>query len=142
MLEISAPQITSGANALQVHHQKELVGLFDQRLWKRPDPKPASKRTKKKDSWRGKTTRSRESDRWIEVLEKMNPPSEAQWIYVADRESDIYECLQTAQQSGVDFVIRAARERKLEEQESDLFEAVAKAPLLGTSKLRLRARAG
>lgn len=140
---ISAAQVTSSEDGPQVRHERELVGVFDQKLWKRPDPAPLSKRAKKKDGWRGNISRPRESDRWIEALEKMIPPSQAQYIYVADRESDIYECLQSAQQNTVDIVIRAARARKLQQQqEKTLFEEVAQAPLLGTTKVRLRAKAG
>ena len=140
---ISAAQVTPSENGPQVRHEKELVGVFDQKLWKRPDPVPLSKQAKKKDGWRGKSSRPRESDRWIEVLEKAIPPAQAQYIYVADREGDIYECFQSALQNSVDVVIRAARARKLQQQqEKTLFEAVAQAPLLGSTKVRLRARAG
>jgi len=140
---ISAAQVTSSDEGPQVHHKRELVGLFDQKLWKRPDPVSLSKRAKKKDGWRGKTSRPRESDRWIEALEKMIPPPQVQYIYVADREGDIYECFQTALQNSVEVVIRAARVRKLQQQQDkDIFEAVAQAPLLGITKVRLRARAG
>lgn len=140
---VSAAQVTSCEDGPQVCHERELVGVFDQKLWKRPEPASLSKRAKKKDGWRGNTSRPRESDRWIEALEKMIPPSQVQYIYVTDREGDIYECFQSAQQNKVDVVIRAARARKLQhQQEKTLFEAVAQAPLLGTTKVRLRARAG
>lgn len=139
----SEAEIVSEEGHLKIHLERELKGLFDQRLWKRPHPEPVVGRTKKTSSWRGNCSRPRESDRWIEVLEQMMPPAGVQWIYVADRESDIYECLQTAQQNRVDFVIRACRARKLQQQpHRDLFEAVAEAPRLGTTRLRLRTRAG
>jgi hypothetical protein len=140
---ISPAQVTSSGNGLQVHHHRELLGLFDQKLWKRSHAKPLDKKAKKRDGWRGTArSRPRESDRWIETIERMSVPVQAQWIYVADRESDIYECLQSARRNNVDFVIRAAYPRTLEQQEGDLFEAVASAPVLGTTELRLRARAG
>jgi hypothetical protein len=140
---ISAAQVTSSEDGPQVRHERELMGVFDQKLWRRPDPAPLSKRAKKKDGWRGNTNRPRESDRWIEALEKMIPPSQVQYIYVADREGDIYECLQGTLQNRLDVVIRAARARKLQQQQDKtLFEAVAQAPVLGSTKLRLRAKAG
>ncbi len=140
---LSDAQVTSSENGPQLHHEKELVGLFDQKLWRRPEPASLSKQAKKKDGWRGKSSRPRESDRWIEALEKAIPPDQVQYIYVADREGDIYECFQTAQQNNVDVVIRAARARKLQQQqEKSLFEEVAQAPLLGITKLKLRAKAG
>lgn len=139
---ISEPQLTSSGNGLEMHHHRELVGIFDQKLWKRPHSERLDKKAKKKDGWRGAIDRPRESDRWIETIEAMIVPPQAQWIYVADRESDIYECLQSARKGGVDFVIRAAYPRKLQQKEGDLFGAVAEAPVLGTTKLKLRPRAG
>jgi hypothetical protein len=141
-VEISAAQITSNGSGLEVHHQRKLLGLFDQKLWKRPHPASRGKKAKKRDGWRGTTTRARESDRWIETLERMRVPAQTQWIYVADRESDIYECPQSALKSGVDFVIRAAYPRKLQQKEGDIFESVAQAAVIGTTKVRLRARSG
>jgi hypothetical protein len=139
---ISAPQLSSKGNGLEMHHHRELVGIFDQKLWKRPHSERLDKKAKKHNGWRGAVSRPRESDRWIETIERMSVPPQAQWIYVADRESDIYECLQSAQRGGVDFVIRAAYPRKLQQQEGDLFGAVAEAPVLGTTKVRLRPRVG
>ena len=39
-VEISPAQVTSSESGPQVRHERELVGLFDQKLWKRPDPVP------------------------------------------------------------------------------------------------------
>lgn len=138
---ISESQVSGKMGALQISHQRELLGLFSQKLWTRPEKKAGEKRSKK-DRWRGNTTRSRESDRWMEALEGEQCPQGGQWIYVADRESDIYECLQGCQQKGMDFVIRASHARALNQSQGNVFEAVANAPLLGTTELKLRARHG
>lgn len=138
---ISGPQVSGKKGSLQISFQRELLGIFGQKLWTRPEREPG-KKSSKKDRWRGNTIRPRESDRWMEVLEGEQCPEEAQWIYVADREADIYECMQSCEQRGIDFVIRASRPRSLNQSEGNVFEAVANAPRLGTTKLRLRARAG
>ncbi|RYY60183.1 MAG: IS4 family transposase [Chitinophagaceae bacterium] len=141
-IAFSSSRKVSALGHIEIHHETELLGIFDQRLWKRSNPSTASKKERKIAASRARTIRPRESDRWIEVLEKMIVPEQTQWIYVADRESDIYECLQQCEANGVDFVIRASRPRRLFKKEGNLFKAVADAPLLGTTQLKLRAQPG
>jgi hypothetical protein len=119
----------------------EVVGIFAQKLWIRPEPEPGQKSSTQQSTFE-RQKRARESQRWAAVFEEVRPCSEAQWIYVADRESDVYECLQRCRDSGVDFVIRACQSRALLEKEGLLFEEVAQAPLLGTTTVHLRARPG
>ena len=84
-----------------------VVGLFGQQC-RRPQPAP-------KGETRGqRLSRSRKSQSWAAAIRLAGRPAEgSQWIYVADRESDIYEVLQICQQRGVDFVIRACQYRRL-----------------------------
>ena len=70
------------------------------------------------------------------------PPEGSQWIYVADRESDIYEVLQSCQRHGVDFVIRAGQDRRLAEEAGRLRIALAQAPVPGPSTVEVRDRGG
>lgn len=65
---------------------------------------------------RARLSRPRKSQAWAAALKTAGrPPAGCQWIYVADRESDFYEPLQSCQEHGVDFVIRAAHDRRLAE---------------------------
>jgi len=68
-------------------------------------------------------------------------PVEATWIYVADRESDIYEVFERCEQRGIDFIIRAQYDRTLAAEDRSLLEAVAQSPLLGCFEVELRQRA-
>jgi hypothetical protein len=70
------------------------------------------------------------------------PGAGSRWIYIADREADFYEPMQRCRERGIDFVIRAYRDRKLAEQEGHLKAAVAHAPVLGRMEVELRARPG
>jgi hypothetical protein len=73
--------------------------------------------------------------RWSQTLSQLPAPSAlAQYIYVADRESDIFEVLQNCRARGVSQVIRACQARALvgEFQGVDVFSTVALAKVLGT----------
>lgn len=66
------------------------------------------------ETWRQRVKRPRESERWANVLTQVERPAPgSRRIYTADREADFYEPLQRCQQRGIDFVIRAYRDRKL-----------------------------
>ena len=67
---------------------------------------------------------------------------QAQCIYVADRESDIYEVFGRCQQRAFDFIIRANQARALDGDDRSIFEAVAAAQALGGLELTLRSRPG
>jgi hypothetical protein len=90
-----------------------------------------------------KLNRPRKSQRWAEVFKVAGrPPAGAQWIYVADRESDFYEPMELCQQHGVDFIIRAYQDRRLADEQGSLSQALERAPLLGLSTVQLRSRGG
>ena len=130
--------------ALRVHGwdaeerpEVQLVGLLDQKWWVR---KHEPRRQKEKRCQRMK--RARESERWAAVFQHVVPPPEAHWVYVADRESDIYEAFLCCMDAGVHFVIRARHERAQADKAETSFEAVSGTECLGTFSLQLRARPG
>ena len=112
-----------------------VVGLFDQQC-RRPHPAP-------KGETRGqRLSRSRKSQSWAAAIPSAGRPAEgSQWIYVADRESDIYEVLQRCRQHGVDFVIRACQDRRLAGEAGHLRAALNQAPVLAQSTVEVRSRA-
>jgi hypothetical protein len=116
-----------------------VLGLAGQQCWSRPKQglKPKDK------SKEGRLRRPRESARWAARLEAW-PQALAgvQWIYVADRESDIYEVFERCAARGADWVVRAAQARVLMDQDSSVFSAVAQAPVRGDLSVKLRARPG
>ena len=116
-----------------------VVGLAGQHCWSRP--KLGLKRKQKTKVAR--LGRARESARWAASLAAWLPaPAGVQWIYVADRESDIYEVFERCAARGADWVIRAAQERALVAQDRSVFSAVAQAPVRGHLAVELRARPG
>jgi hypothetical protein len=116
-----------------------VVGVLGQKCWARV-PAPSNRG---QERWRERMRRPRESQRWAQVLEHMPArPREVTWIYMADRESDLYEVFEQCRTKQVDFVVRARCRRALVGSDDSAFEAVAKAPLLGRFELDLRGREG
>jgi hypothetical protein len=88
-------------------------------------------------------TRPRESERWAKVLADLPiPAKDNRRIYIADRESDIYEAFERASAADCDFIIRANQDRALLHAKDSLFEAAGKPAELGRYTLELRARPG
>ena len=132
----SALAVRVEAWTLEQRPEGQVVGLFDQQC-RRPRPAP------KGESRRERLKRRRQSSWWAEAFRRVGrPPSACRWIYLADRESDFYEPIDTCQQLGVDFIIRGFQDRRLADEAGKLREALAGAPVLGQSTVELRSRAG
>jgi hypothetical protein len=93
----------------------EVIGLAHQKYYVRKQrpkgtPKPSSQERKK---------RERESQRWEESSQKIGEASEGvRYVRVADWEADIYEYLLSCLQLHHGFVIRAYKDRALENNET------------------------
>lgn len=115
----------------------QAVGLLNQKWWVRKHDPRHNKETK-----RQRMQRPRESQRWAEVFRHVVPPEDAYWIYVTDREGDIYETFLRCENAGVHFVIRAEQARAQADEAGTTFEAVRQAPCRGRFSVFLRARPG
>jgi hypothetical protein len=116
----------------------QVLGLQAQQSWAR-DPVARDRKTqskkKKQTTFERQKDPDRESMRWGRSLGELPAATEsARYIYVADRESDVYETFEKCKSAGVSYVIRASQPRALagEFEGSDVFEAVAAAAVLGT----------
>jgi Transposase DNA-binding len=113
-----------------------VVGLLGQRC---STPRRKPKESKPAPRY----TQPRKTQCWAAALEAAgSPASGAQWIYVADCESDFYEPMEICQRRGIDFVIRAYHNRRLAQGGGHLFDRLAQAPALGQMAVELRARPG
>jgi hypothetical protein len=124
----------------------EVLGLADQQYHVR-EPRPEGEN--KNDS-KATKLRERESQLWERAGERIGEAPakpEVEWIRVADRGADIYEMMVSCQQLGHHFVIRAAQNRSLTDEEGrahlgHLFETAREQEPLGEFQLELRARPG
>ena len=95
--------------------------------------------------------RRRQTDVWQEAVEAIGaPPAGVCWVHVGDRGSDIFRFLAACQAQGCDFLVRAAKNRRVEEEgeaEADptidyLFPVVREWPSKGTQTIRVPASHG
>lgn len=105
------------------------------------------KRKPKNETRMQRLRRSRESDLWGNLVDKIGaPPTSCQWIHVFDRGGDNFEAMCHILQNRCDWVIRASKmNRNVLDQagmKMPLSEAVKFAKELGCSELRLRSRPG
>lgn len=116
----------------------EVIGLFDQAAWVRPKESFKSKEKR----W-DQLKRSRESEYWARFGENVEGPGEdTNWVYIADRESDIYEVFVRLDE-GVDYVIRSCYNRTIEGVKGQaIFQEVRESEVLGEVEIPVRARPG
>jgi len=124
----------------------EVLGLADQQYYVRQ----ARPEGEKKNDSKAMKRRERESQLWERAgFEIGEAPAgeEVAWIRVADRGADIYEMMVSCAALGHHFVIRAAQNRSLTDEQGrahvgKLFETARAPEALGEFKLALRARPG
>src|SRR5690606_10276974 len=105
---------------LEQRPEGTMVGLFHQQC---SSPRPAPEG----ESRAQRLSRARKSQRWAQAVKLGGRPAEgSRWIYIADREADFYEPIQTCQEHGWDFVIRSYQDRRLADGAGRLTEKLAK----------------
>lgn len=115
----------------------EVLGLLGQKVWVRTGYKP------KGETWSQLHKRSRESQRWIDGVER-TAESELACLVIAvfDREGEIFEAIETLQAHKQSFVIRASRKRPLANGAGYVLDAVRKASERGFMDVDIPARNG
>jgi hypothetical protein len=129
---------------------REVLGVLEQHTWvrssqKKPKSETASQRKK----------RARESEHWgdnqraaakvmgeVAQATSQNPP---RLIAVFDREGDVFEALETLDELGHSFVIRAGRNRLLDTDDDTKhysLDELRLAPVVGYKTVDVRPRAG
>lgn len=122
---------------LAVTPSRLCLGVLDHLIWSRDKQEHG----KAKDCGK-KEIEEKESYRWIEgyraVCAASREMPQTRCVYIADRESDIYELFLEgqAQSHAADYLVRAAYDRLLEE-EGSLSEALLTAPELGEIEFEL-----
>lgn len=124
---------------LAVTPERLCLGVLDALIWARSD-EGYGKRGERKQ----KAIEEKESVRWIDgyrgVCELADTLPETQCVYMADRESDIYELFGEGDGQGhrADWLLRARHDRRVLDQ-ACLSEALAQAPVMGEIEFDLPA---
>ncbi len=103
-----------------------------------------------KETLRQMQARRRQTDVWGEAVTAIGgPPQGVRWVHVGDRGSDIFRFLAACQAQRCDFLVRAAKNRRVEEDEEEpdptidyLFPVVRAWPSKATRRIRVPASHG
>lgn len=123
--------------------ERRVLGLAYQQVWAREAQRYSGKETK---ATRRKRS-NRQSLRWSQAMAAIGkPPEGVKWVYVADREADIFEFFENILSMGADFCIRLVQERRLAdwtvEQPVYLLKTVRAVPEMGQRTLDIPASPG
>lgn len=112
------------------------LGVLGMKTWVR-DPEEAGKGKQR----RQRDIRDKESVKWLEGLERLEALKEqcpdTHLVGVSDREGDVYDVFIAPRSTGVDWLVRAAWNRRVEHPEKYLWDAVEAAPALGQTTLQV-----
>lgn len=104
------------------------LGLLAQAVWAR-DPEAVGQRATR----RQRTIADKESRKWLDSLTAVNEAShecpQTHWVSVGDREADVYDLFVKERAAGVDLLIRAAWDRRVEHEERYLWATMRAQPV-------------
>jgi hypothetical protein len=113
------------------------LGVLDAPCWAR-DPAAFGSRHQRKS----KPIEEKESYKWVHSLRTLQRAAaqtpHTRWVMVADREADVYELFQRAQQQpqGPALLVRANHDRTLIDRERSLFAHLGRAAVAGKGRAR------
>lgn len=85
------------------------LGVLDQQVWSR-----SQNRQRDKEAHKFKPITEKESFKWLQGLRHLHE-IEQHVVVICDREADIYELFQHVHEHDLDLIVRAVRNRRLEE---------------------------
>lgn len=120
-------------SALVVNPEGTPQGLLAQQYWAR-----RAEETGKRSTRRQKPVGEKESAKWLTGLEACaSIPAAVRVLLIGDAESDVYALFAHARPVHVDLLVRAAQDRRLQGEETRLWETVERAPLRGCLEIEL-----
>jgi hypothetical protein len=115
------------------------LGVLGMKAWARDLSELGKKKLRFK-----KPIDEKESVKWLEGIKQLTALKagcpKTHMISVCDREADIYDLFVAPRPDGVDWLIRASWNRKVDHPDQYLWEAMASAPELGCIELNVPAR--
>jgi hypothetical protein len=123
-------------SALAVTPEGLPLGVLGMKTWIRPLDEHGKRRLR----WQ-LPIRNKESVKWLEGLEHLSALKghcpETHIVGVCDREGDVYEVFVAERPAGVDWLVRACRNRCVDHPEKYLWEAIATEPVVGQAELQI-----
>jgi hypothetical protein len=96
-------------STLAVSEQGVPLGVLGQQVWSR-----SQNLERDKDAHKQKPITEKESFKWLQSVRQL-PDTSKRVVTVCDREADVYELFQEADQQNLDYIVRASRNRRLED---------------------------
>jgi hypothetical protein len=116
------------------------LGVLGMKTWVRPIEQLGKKRLRK-----SKAIGTKESVKWLEGIEHLatlkSYCSDTHIVGISDREGDVYDAFIAERPIGVDWLVRASWNRRVEHPEQYLWPTVLASPVLGQTELQIPARA-
>jgi hypothetical protein len=138
-----SPQWARGVlchSTLAVTPERLPLGLLAQRNWVRDDRTFATLPKAHRRS-----VADKESQKWIDSVEALATARQAAprttFVSVGDREADVYDLFAMPRAEGVELLVRAARNRVVENAEGYLWDVAYAAPVLGAFEITVPRRA-
>lgn len=116
------------------------LGLMYQRHHRR-----VPRETKTRAALRKVPLEERETYWWVEAIRAIgSPPEGVRWVHVGDRGEDFFGAFDEARRQGADWLIRIAKDRRVETAEGpdSLFSYARRLPSVARRKLTVRRKGG
>jgi hypothetical protein len=125
---------------LAITAERVPLGLLAQQVWAR------EKEVRRHQDHKQRPIADQESQKWLTSLDALIAARAAcpdtQFVSVGDREADVYDLFLLDRPSGVDLLVRAAQDRKVDHPERYLWAAMTTAAVAATVSVHMGARAG
>jgi hypothetical protein len=117
------------------------LGVLAQQVWARDAETFAQLKDHKQ-----RAIEDKESYKWLQSLAAVEAARKAcpdtQFVSVGDREADIYDLFIAERSPGVDLLVRAAENRRVESEERYLWAAVEASPVVASAEVKVPPRNG
>jgi hypothetical protein len=128
-------------STLAISAERVPLGVLAQQVWARDGETFAQLKDHKQ-----RPIAEKESHKWLKSLEAVEAAHQAcpetHFVSVGDREADIYDLFVVKRSDGVDLLVRAANDRRVEAEERYLWAALEASPVVATTQMKVPPRNG
>lgn len=128
-------------STLAISEERVPLGVLAQQVWARDAETYAQLKDHKQ-----REIKDKESNKWLKSLDAVKAARLAcpntRFVSVGDREADIYDLFVAERPEGVDFLVRAAMDRRVESEERYLWASLATTPVVATTEIKVPPRNG